>query len=97
MRRAARVDQTHPEIVAAFRRLGYGVLSLAQLGKGIPDLLVTRYARLFWFVECKTGKGKLLPAQRDFATRYPVYVARTVADVDALHAEWVRIAGRYHA
>ena len=40
MRRAARVDSNHIEIVKAFRKLGCSVLSLASLGKGVPDLLV---------------------------------------------------------
>lgn len=40
MRRAARLDSNHPEIVAAFEALGCTVLSLASMGKGCPDLLV---------------------------------------------------------
>ena len=40
MRRAARVDANQPEIVAALRRCGCTVQSLAMVGKGCPDLLV---------------------------------------------------------
>lgn len=40
MRRAAKVDGNHSAIVAALRAAGCGVLSLAAVGKGCPDLLV---------------------------------------------------------
>lgn len=40
MRRAAKVDGNHAEIVDTLRGYGCLVLSLAQLGSGIPDLLV---------------------------------------------------------
>jgi Holliday junction resolvase len=40
MRRAARVDDNHPDIVTAFEALGCTVLSLAAMGKGCPDLLI---------------------------------------------------------
>lgn len=40
MRRAAKVDRNQPEIVAALRRVGAQVFSLAAVGDGIPDLLV---------------------------------------------------------
>ena len=38
--RAARVDQNHVEIVKALRDHGAFVVSLATVGKGVPDLLV---------------------------------------------------------
>lgn len=40
MRKAARLDDNHLEIVDAFEKLGCTVLSLAAMGKGCPDLLV---------------------------------------------------------
>lgn len=40
MRRAAKVDRNQPEIVAALRKVGADVFSLAAVGDGIPDLLV---------------------------------------------------------
>jgi hypothetical protein len=57
MRRAARVDSNHNEIVKVFRQLGCSVLSLAALGKGVPDLLVATHG-ITWLVEIKAGKGK---------------------------------------
>lgn len=41
MRYAARVDQNQEEIVKALRDAGASVQSLAAVGKGVPDLLVS--------------------------------------------------------
>ena len=57
MRRNAKVDANHPEIVAAFRRLGASVLSLANLGRGVPDLLIA-WCGVTMLVEVKAPKGK---------------------------------------
>ena len=57
MRRAARVDSNHTEVVKVFKQLGCSVLSLASLGKGVPDLLVATHG-ITWLVEIKAGKGK---------------------------------------
>ena len=40
MRRAAKIDSNHAEIVAALRGIGAYVMSLASVGGGCPDLLV---------------------------------------------------------
>jgi len=40
MRRAAKLDDNHSEIVTALRACGAFVQSLAAIGKGTPDLLV---------------------------------------------------------
>lgn len=40
MRRAARIDRNHAEIVRALRASGCTVESLARVGAGVPDLLV---------------------------------------------------------
>lgn len=40
MRKYARLDATHKEIVAEFIRLGCKVQSLATIGNGCPDLVV---------------------------------------------------------
>ena len=66
MRRAARVDVNHSQLVAAFRSLGCSVLSLAAMGKGVPDLLVATKG-ITWLVEVKTPKGKQTLDQIEFA------------------------------
>jgi hypothetical protein len=40
MRRAAKVDRTHAEIVKVFRQMGASVQDLSAVGKGCPDLLI---------------------------------------------------------
>ena len=57
MRRAAKVDTNHTATVAAFRNLGCSVLSLASLGRGVPDLLVS-LGGITWLVEVKMPKGR---------------------------------------
>lgn len=81
--RAAKIDATQKPIVAALRKAGCQVQTLAAVGKGVPDLLVGRASKL-WLLECKTGKGSLTPAQRVWHALWPVTVVRT--PLEALHA-----------
>ena len=62
MRRAAKVDVNQPEIVAALRKVGCTVQSLAAVGKGVPDLLVG-YQGKTYLLEVKHGKWTLTPDQ----------------------------------
>jgi len=82
MRRAAKVDGNHTAIVSALREAGASVLSLAALGRGVPDLLVCGpdWCRL---VEVKMPKGKPTPDQVRFSAAWggpPVVTVRTVED-----------------
>ena len=65
VRRAARVDQNHAEVVDALRKAGCSVVSLAAIGKGCPDLLAARSGRTV-LLEVKLPKGKLNDEQSDF-------------------------------
>jgi hypothetical protein len=70
VRRYGKTDANHSEIVAAFRKLGCSVLSLAPLGRGAPDLAVG-YGGITALVEVKDGgkprsAQKLTPDQREF-------------------------------
>lgn len=82
MRRRAKVDGNHEEIANAFRARGYLVLSLAALGRGVPDLLVLEPAgRRFRLVEVKQPKGKLTEDQQRFQQAgWPVTIVRTVEE-----------------
>ena len=62
MRRAAKTDANHAEIVDALRRAGCSVLSLAAVGHGCPDLLIGRQGKML-LVECKDGAKS--PSRRD--------------------------------
>lgn len=54
MRRAAKVDRNHAEVVEALEAMGWGVISTAQLGNGFPDLVALKAGRVV-FVEVKDG------------------------------------------
>lgn len=62
MRRIARRDRNHGEIVKAFRKLGWSVLDLAQLGNGCPDLLVSFGKRTLL---CEVKDGEAVPSKRE--------------------------------
>lgn len=79
MRKKAKVDTNHPEIVAAFRRLGYTVFSMAQLGNGKPDICCGKFGFTFLF-EIKDGmkslsRRKLTEAEDEFFQSWLGHVA----------------------
>lgn len=78
LRRAAKIDENHNEIVEALRLAGCSVLSLAAIGKGVPDILVGRLGEQY-LLEIKTAKGKLTPDQIIFIDKWrgEVHVVRT--------------------
>lgn len=61
MRRAARTDANHAEVVKGLRSAGCTVLDLSAVGKGCPDIMVGR-AGYNWLFEIKDGKK--LPSAR---------------------------------
>lgn len=74
MRRAARIDGNHVEIVKALRAAGMTVQTLAAVGQGVPDLLVG-WRGLNLLIEVKDGNKP--PSAR----------ALTVAEQE-WHATW---------
>lgn len=95
MRRAARIDDNHPEIRRAYRHLGCTVLDTFQLGKGAPDMIVSMYG-INDLVEVKDGSKppsarKLTPDEIDFhnAWNSKVWVIESVDDV-VKHVEDIR-------
>jgi hypothetical protein len=89
MRRAAKIDQNQPAIVEALRADGWSVQSLAQIGKGCPDLLISRDGETI-VVECKMPGERLNKDQLDWLDKWQgIYViatdpADTVAEVHHL-------------
>ena len=95
MRRAAKVDANHAEIVAALRSAGCGVLDLSAVGKGCPDLLVHPPEfpanRMAFLMEIKDGKKppsarKLTPAQVKFHAEWKGWVYTVTNAEEALKA-----------
>lgn len=70
MRRAAKVDANHSEIVTALRKIGATVTSTAAVGKGFPDLAVG-WRGMTLLLEIKDGSKppsarKLTEDERDW-------------------------------
>lgn len=86
-RRAARVDKNQAEIVDALRQNGWFVQHLHAVGKGCPDLVISRLSPIFgeWthFVEVKSPGGKLTPDQIEWHERFPgdVLVVHSVEEL----------------
>lgn len=74
MRRAARVDANHSEIVAALRKIGATVTSTAGVGKGFPDLAVG-WRGMTLLLEVKDGSK-------------PPSAKQLTDDERKWHAEW---------
>lgn len=79
MRRAARIDANQPEIVAALRKAGATVTSLAAVGQGVPDLLVG------W--QSRTGDRELVLMEVKDGAKPPSR-RRLTEDQQEWHAEW---------
>ena len=62
MRKAAKTDANHSQVVNALRQIGASVQSLATTGKGCPDLLVG-YHGINYLMEVKDG-DKVLSKQK---------------------------------
>lgn len=84
MRRAVyRTDANQNDIVEYLRDLGFGVVSLAAVGGGVPDLVVSKEG-FTCLVEVKSDNGKLRKSQEDFIDSWPgqVFVVYNRDDVD---------------
>lgn len=64
-RKRGRVDSTQSEIVHALRDAGMSVRSLANLGQGMPDIIVG-VGGINILMEIKTPSGKLTEAEKAF-------------------------------
>ena len=76
---AAKVDNNQAEIVEALRAIGASVLVLSRVGMGCADLAVG-YRGVTYFLEIKTDKGKLTPAEQEFMEQWNGHycIVRTV-------------------
>jgi len=88
MRRIARIDRNQTEIVELFRQAGYSVQSLAQLGNGVPDLLIARNG-VNHLVEIKDGekpqsKQQLTADQSEWTWRWKGKVWLVTSKDDAI-------------
>lgn len=98
MRLAAKKDNNHNQIAAAFRSLGWTWVDTHQLGGGFPDGAAGKHG-VTVLVEIKDGSlkpsaRKLTDPEKDFheSWRGAVRIINSVDDVIALNAEVVRSA-----
>jgi len=92
--RAKKVDENQSEIVAEFRRLGWGVEITSSFGCGWPDLFVARVYTAddgtcsweYHLVEIKSKTGKYTKAQEGFMHKFPglAITVRSIEDVKEL-------------
>lgn len=77
--RAKRIDQNQTGIIHDIQKCGLSVISLAPLGFGVPDLLISDATHM-WLAELKTKNGKLTPAQQKWHLMWrgkPPIIARS--------------------
>lgn len=76
--RACRLDTTHHDIVDTLLAHGYRCQSLAQVGMGCPDALVSKGGQM-WLLEFKSKGGKLTDFQKRWIETWdaPVHVVTT--------------------
>jgi hypothetical protein len=82
---ARKVDANQAEIVDALRQLGASVLILSRVGQGCADLAVGLRGETF-FLEVKTDKGKLTPAEKEFMDSWRGHYAIVRTPEEALKA-----------
>lgn len=73
MRRRARVDGNHAEIVKALRAIGASVQDLSRVGDGCPDLAVGYHGKTI-LLECKDGSKP--PSARDLTADQKLWFAK---------------------
>lgn len=83
MRRAARTDANHRELLDAAGALGAVVVETHQVGKGCPDAFVWTRHTGWLAIEIKTEGGTLTPAQIALAKTCEVTIWRHLAHVIA--------------
>lgn len=93
-RRAARIDNNQPEIVAYFKAGGWSAESTAGVGDGFPDI-ETGKGGVNINIEIKDGpKKKLLTSQDDWhrAWQGTAIIVRSLDDVQRLMDNYIPIA-----
>jgi hypothetical protein len=90
MRRAAKVDANHAEIVSALEEAGAQVTSLATVGNGVADLLVS-WNGAWSVIEVKDGKKapsarQLTKLQKHWMSRQNAMVYVVTNPMEALEA-----------
>lgn len=76
-------DANHTKVVGWYGDLGIGVVDLADVGKGCPDIMVHAFG-LSDLVEIKIEDGKLKDSQEEFMKTWKgakIFIVRNMGDV----------------
>lgn len=97
MRRAARVDGNHGEVIAALRAAGCRVHDTSRLGGGFPDTVVATPAGVLLMIEIKDGslppsRRRLTPAEEEFFATFAGHCVIAESAEEALALAGVRVA-----
>ena len=91
----AKTDANQAEIVEALRAVGASGLVLSRVGQGCADLAVGRHG-FTYFLEIKTDKGKMTPAEQEFMDTWRGHYAIVRTPEEALRAIGVLTEPEYH-
>lgn len=90
---ARKVDAIQSDVVAALRRTGHQVVLMHAVGGGFPDIIACRHGQAH-FIEIKSPKGRLTPAQQIFFEEWrgpEIHVVRSVDDALIAADGWRRV------
>ena len=83
--RHRKVDKNQVDVVERLREAGYGVFSIAIVGRKYPDLVVGKN-NLNILVELKSDGGKLNDGQSDFFESWPGHVIVAYSSEEIIEA-----------
>jgi hypothetical protein len=84
MRRAARTDANHGEIIKTFRNMGFSVADTSRLGDGFPDCVIARNG-LTAMVEIKDGTKP--PSERELTPKEIIFRDKWRGDYYVVESE----------
>lgn len=85
MRRARRTDANQKDIVAALRAAGRTVEVISDVGRGVPDLLVS-FRGVNYLLEVKIPGAKLTPDEAMFHAGWDGPIAVVTTEQEAVNA-----------
>ena len=100
MRRAGRIDDNHTDNVRALRCVGCAVISVAGIGRGVPDLIVrSPFSGRIHLLEVKDGRKPpsrrtLTPDEARFHAEWPNSVTIVLDVASALAAVGATSSGQ---
>lgn len=89
MRRARRTDGNQKAIVHALRAAGRTVEVLSDVGRGVPDLLVS-FRGVNYLLEVKIPGAKLTPDEDKWHDGWDGPVSVVTTEQEAVNATWRR-------